>query len=170
MFRSSIKLASHCSDVVAHRNAKITSSRFGRGGHFHNGGGPAPIGPYQKLASLERTQCRPMTDAENSRAGKPLAQQSIETRLRGLIHRRGRLIEEQPLRLLYQRACKGDALLFAGEKLELERPTAIGQMEIHTLDCYVRGAAIDAFIPSRSSLMTSTGMGTTTVWLFSAAT
>ena len=57
-----------------------------------------------------------MTDAEHSRVGKPLAQQSIQTRLRSLVHCRGRLIKKEPLGLLYQRAGKGDALLFAGGK------------------------------------------------------
>ena len=52
-----------------------------------------------------------MAYAEYSRAGKPLAHQSIQTRFRGLVHCRGRLIKEEPLGLLHQRASKGDPLL-----------------------------------------------------------
>ena len=74
------------------------------------------------MASVEGAQGRSMTDAEHSRVGKPLAHQSIQTRLRSLVHCRGRLIKEEPLGLLHQRAGKGDALLFAGGKLE--RPMA----------------------------------------------
>src|SRR5258706_9461950 len=63
-----------------------------------------------------------MAYAEYSRAGKPLAQQSIQTRFRGLVYCRGCLIKEEPLGLLHQRASKGDPLLFAGGRLE--RPMA----------------------------------------------
>src|SRR5688572_29993935 len=103
-------------------NNPITTSRFGHGSHFYNRGRSRHISAHQKLARVEGTQRRAMAYAEYGCAGKPLAHESIETRLRGLVHRRGRLIEEQPLRLLHQRAGKGDALLFAGGKLQ--RPMA----------------------------------------------
>ncbi len=84
--------------------------------------GPVPIGPHQKLARVEGTQCRAMAHAEYRRSREPLAHQSIKTRLRSLVNRRGCLVEEEPIGLLHQRASKGDALLFAGGKLE--RPMA----------------------------------------------
>ncbi len=100
----------------------IAASRFRYSGHFYDGGRSRPIGPHQKLASMEGAQCRAMADTEYRRVRKPLAQQSIQTRLRSLVHCRGRLIKEEPIGLLDQRSGKGDALLFAGGKLE--RPMA----------------------------------------------
>ncbi len=103
-------------------NGDIAASRFRYSGYLYDRGRSRPIGPHQKLASVEGAEGRSMTDAEHSRVGKPLAQQSIQTRLRSLVHCRGRLIKEEPLGLLHQRAGKSDALLFAGGKLE--RPMA----------------------------------------------
>src|SRR5438093_3287437 len=64
-----------------------------------------------------------MADAEERGLRQPLAHELVETRFGRLVHRRGRLVEEEPLGLLHQRARKGDALLFAGG--ELLRPVGI---------------------------------------------
>jgi hypothetical protein len=61
-----------------------------------------------------------MADAEHGRLCEPFAQQPIEVRLRCLIHRRGRLVEEEPVGLLDEDPCEGNALLLA--RGELERP------------------------------------------------
>jgi hypothetical protein len=55
-----------------------------------------------------------MAHAEYGRVLKPLAHQSIQARLRSVVHRRGRLIEEEPVGLLDECASKGYALLFTG--------------------------------------------------------
>src|SRR5262245_50661743 len=111
-------LSSHCSCFVAHNNADAPSSRFRHSCHFHDRGGPVPISPHQKLARVEGTQCRAMAHAEYGRLREPLAHQSIEPRLRSLVNRRGRLIKEEQIGLLHERAREGDALLLAGGKLE----------------------------------------------------
>jgi len=63
-----------------------------------------------------------MAHAEHGGPREPLAYQSIEARLRSLIDRRGRLVEEEPIGFLDHRAGEGDALLFTRRKLE--RPVA----------------------------------------------
>ena len=63
-----------------------------------------------------------MAHAEYRRSREPLAHQSIQPRLRSLVNRRGRLVKEEPIGLLHERAGEGDALLLAGGKLE--RPMA----------------------------------------------
>ena len=126
MFRSSIKLASHRSDFVVHNNAKITSSRSRYGSHFHDRARAGAVALYDKLARVEGTKRRPMAHTEHGRPREPLAHQPVEAALRSLIHRRGRLIEEEPIRLLNERASKGDASLFARGKSK--RPMA-GRVE-----------------------------------------
>ena len=73
---------------------------------------------------MEGTQRRAMAHAEYGRPREPLAHQSIEPRLRGLVHRRGRLIEEEPIGLLDERAGEGDALLLAGESWSAQWPAS----------------------------------------------
>src|SRR2546425_1009781 len=63
-----------------------------------------------------------MAHAEHGRRREPLAHQLVEARLRRLIHRRGRLVEEQPVGFLDEGAGKSDPLLLAGG--ELERPVS----------------------------------------------
>src|SRR5262249_61192118 len=101
-----------------HNPADPASSRFRHSCHFNDGGGPVPINPPQKLARMEGTQCSAMAHAESRRPREPLAHQSIEPRLRGLVNRRGRLIKEEPIGLLHERAGEGDSLLLARGKLE----------------------------------------------------
>src|SRR5262245_49901185 len=61
-----------------------------------------------------------MADAEHGRSTEPLAHQLIETGLRRLVHRRGRLVEKEPFGLLDQGPGEGHALLLA--RGELKRP------------------------------------------------
>ena len=104
----------------------VLRSRVGRGGHLHDGRGAAPAELHHELAGVERAQRRPMADAEHRRLREPLAHQPIEARLRRLVHRRGRLVEKEPVGLLDQGPREGDALLLAGG--ELERPV-VGLVE-----------------------------------------
>jgi hypothetical protein len=71
---------------------------------------------------MEGAQRCAMAYAEYGGVPKPFAQQSIKACLCRLVNRRSCLIEEEPIRLLHQRAGKGNALLLAGG--ELERPMA----------------------------------------------
>jgi hypothetical protein len=71
---------------------------------------------------MERAQRPPVAHAEHGRARELLAHQLIEARLGRLVHRRGRLVEEEPVGLLDESAGEGDALLLA--RGELERPVA----------------------------------------------
>ena len=84
--------------------------------------GPFAIGLHHEPARVEGTQRRPMAHAEHRRPREPLAHQPIEPCLRRLVHRRGRLVEKEPVGLLDQGSREGDALLLAGG--ELERPVA----------------------------------------------
>jgi hypothetical protein len=47
----------------------------------------------------------------------------VEARFRCLVHRRGRFVEEQPIRFLHESAGKGNALLLTGR--ELKCPVAV---------------------------------------------
>src|SRR6267142_2199335 len=111
----------------------------GRGsGQFHDGGGAVCPGLYHEPACMERTQGRPMADAEHRRLREPLAHQPIESRLRRLVQRRGRLVQKEPVGLLDQGSREGHALLLAGG--ELERPvgdlveTPGELLEVHRLE------------------------------------
>jgi hypothetical protein len=66
---------------------------------------------------------RPVTYAEERRSREPIAQQVIKARFRWLVHRGGRFVEEQPIRLLHESAGEGNALLLTGRKLK--RPMAV---------------------------------------------
>ncbi len=100
---------------VGHRlRSRSSRIRFGRGRHFHDGGGAARGGLHFELTGVEGAQGRPMAHAEHGRPREPLAHQPIEARLRGIVHRRGRLVEKEPVRLLHQGPREGDALLLAG--------------------------------------------------------
>ena len=69
---------------------------------------------------MEGTQCRAMAHTEYRRSREPFAHQSIKPCFGGLVNRRGRLVEKEPIGFLDQRSSEGDALLLAGG--ELERP------------------------------------------------
>src|SRR4029450_7570647 len=86
------RLSSHRSCFVAHNNADASSGRFRHSCHFHDGGGPVPISPHQKLARMEGTQCCAMAHAEYRRSREPLAHESIEPRLGSFGRRRSGLV------------------------------------------------------------------------------
>jgi hypothetical protein len=77
-----------------------------------------PLARTIRCREWEGTQARAMAYAEYSRAPKPVAHQSIEARLSLLVDRRSRLIEEELVGLLHERARKSDALLFTRGKLQ----------------------------------------------------
>src|SRR5258705_49552 len=105
-----------------HRNANPTSSQLRHSRHFHDGSGPVPIGPHQQLARMEGTQGRARADTKSRRSREPFAYQSIKPCFGGLVNRRGRLVEKEPIGFLDQRSSEGDALLLA--RRELKRPMA----------------------------------------------
>ncbi len=57
----------------AGRPARDDAIALGRCGHFHDGGGGAPVGLYHKLADVEGTERRSMTHTEQRRFPQPLA-------------------------------------------------------------------------------------------------
>lgn len=59
-----------------------------------------------------------MAYTEYRRSRESLTDQSIKPRLGSLVHCRGRLIKEKPIRFLNQRPSEGDPLLLAGRELE----------------------------------------------------
>jgi hypothetical protein len=61
-----------------------------------------------------------MAHTEYRRSREPFAHQSIKPCFGGLVNRRSRLVEKEPIGFLDQRSSEGDALLLAGG--ELERP------------------------------------------------
>ncbi len=63
--------------------------------------------------SVELNEARPVADGDDSRFRQPLEQEVIERRLGALIERARRLVEEQPLRFLQERAGDGEPLLLA---------------------------------------------------------
>ena len=67
---------------------------------------------------MKGTQCRAMAHTEYRRSREPFAHQSIKPCFGGLVNRRGRLVEKEPIGLLDQRSSEGDALLLAGGELE----------------------------------------------------
>ena len=62
---------------------------------------------------MKGTQCRAMAHTEYRRSREPFAHQSIKPCLRGLVNRRSRLVEKEPIGFLDQRSSEGDALLLA---------------------------------------------------------
>jgi hypothetical protein len=59
-----------------------------------------------------------MAYAEQRRPREAIAHQTVEARLRCLVHRRGCFIEKQPIRFLHEGARKSNALLLAGRELK----------------------------------------------------
>src|SRR5262245_24700955 len=98
----------------------VAAPRFdvGGGGQLYQRRGAVSGELHHEPARVEGVQGGSMADAEQRRLGKPLAHQPIEAGLRRLVHRRGRLVEKEPLRLLDQRAGEGDALLLSGREPE----------------------------------------------------
>src|ERR1700730_2455143 len=80
------------------------------------------MGPQGKALRVESPERRSMADADHRRPRQPLLEKGVEPRLRLLVHGGGRLVEEEPLRLLHDGAGEGDALLLPGR--ELERPVS----------------------------------------------
>ena len=84
-----------------------------------------------------------MADADHRRVGQPLLEEGVEPRLRLLVHGGGRLVEEEPLRLLHDGAGEGDALLLPGRELErlvgalVEALAELGQA--HRLERFAQG-------------------------------
>src|SRR3990170_5352860 len=68
-------------------------------------------------AARELGVARAVADGDDGRAGQPLDQQTIELRFRPLVERGRRLVEEQPLRLLQERARDRQSLLLPAGKL-----------------------------------------------------
>jgi hypothetical protein len=89
-----------------------------------------------------------MADAEHRRLCEPREHQLIEARLRRLVHRGGRLVEEEPVGLLDQDPRESDPLLLA--RGELERPArglveAPGELrEPHGLERLAQRRIVDA--------------------------
>src|ERR1041385_3165951 len=64
-------------------------------------------------ALVECGQRRAVADPYDRGVRQPLVQQFVERRLRRLVERRGRLVEEQEVRRMQDRARNPDALLLA---------------------------------------------------------
>ena len=72
------------------------------------------VGPDDEAPGMEGAQRRPVADADHGGSRESLLHEGVESLLRRLVHRRGLLVEEQPVGLLDKRAGKGDALLLTG--------------------------------------------------------
>jgi len=73
-------------------------------------------GLEHQLARMECFQARTVADADHGRLGQFLDQQAHDVFLAGLVERGGRLVHEDPLRLVDQHAREGDPLLFAARQ------------------------------------------------------
>src|SRR2546428_12318033 len=96
------------------------------GGYVHDAGGPLSFRSHDELASVEGAKRSPVAHAEQGDLREPLAQEPVEARLGRLVQRRGRLVEEEPVRLLDKGAREGDPLLLA--RREPQRPV-VGSIE-----------------------------------------
>ena len=75
------------------------------------------LGLEREEAAVELHQARAVADRDGRRIREPLEQQAVELRLRGLVERAGRLVEEQPVGFLQQRARNRQPLLLAAGQL-----------------------------------------------------
>ena len=116
--------------ALAAPGSAVLGFQVGGGRELHYGGRAGSGELHHQPARMEGVEGGAMADAEQRRLGETLAQQSIETRLRGLVDRRGRFVEEESLGLLHERPREGDALLLAGR--EPQRPVS-GLVEVQTL-------------------------------------
>src|SRR5689334_2797 len=75
------------------------------------------IRPELEEAAMELDEARSVTDRDDGGLGQPLEQEAVKFSLGRLVERARRFIEEQPLRLLQQRARDREPLLLAPREL-----------------------------------------------------
>src|SRR5262249_53677489 len=79
---------------------------------------PVPLGDEREAFRVVPGDAWPVRDADDRRVGQALVDEAVEPRLDGLVERCRGLVEEQPFRLLEQRARDRQALLLAEAHLE----------------------------------------------------
>src|SRR5258705_6523448 len=78
------------------------------------------------IALMEGVQCRPVADRDDRGLRQLLLEQAVQRGLRGFVERGGRLVEEQVVRRVQQRAYEPEALLFAQRQRPIPVPLRVG--------------------------------------------
>src|SRR5215207_318081 len=78
------------------------------------------------IALVESIERRAVSDRDDGGGRQFLLEQPIQRLLRGLVERRGGLIEEQVLRRMQQRACDSKPLLFAERQRSVPVSVLVG--------------------------------------------